>query len=165
MNYVRYVEQNPDIFFFTTGESGDYVYGMYITPAAAEGKSDALFSSLHFERIHISDQVHGSPDEAKKRLEEEMEEYKKKMEEADRQMQALRDSEQDRLLTYYSMLKYERIPTTCAGMPHTPTTPSICAAGFLNRICPLLRSGFLPSGIRCMCWKSRPLRQWPLPPS
>ena len=81
VNYVRYVEQNPDIFFFTTGESGDYVYGMYITPAAAEGKSDALFSSLHFERIHISDRVHGSPDEAKKRLEEEMEEYKKKMEE------------------------------------------------------------------------------------
>ncbi|RHT72583.1 ATPase V [Ruminococcaceae bacterium AM28-23LB] len=108
VNYVRYVEQNPDIFFFTTGESGDYVYGMYITPAAAEGKSDALFSSLHFERIHISDQVHGSPDEAKKRLEEEMEEYKKKMEEADRQMQALRDSEQDRLLTYYSMLKYDK---------------------------------------------------------
>ena len=30
------------------------------------------------------------------------------MEEADRQMQALRDSEQDRLLTYYSMLKYDK---------------------------------------------------------
>lgn len=105
-NYVRYVEENPDIFFFATGESRDYVYGMYVTPSSAVGKSDALFSSLHFERIHISDRAHGSPAEAKQGLEEEVEQFRSKLAAAEQALVDLRESQRDTLLSYYSVLKY-----------------------------------------------------------
>lgn len=105
-NYVRYVEENPDIFFFATGESRDYVYGMYVTPSSAVGKSDALFSSLHFERIHISDRAHGSPAEAKQGLEDEVEQFRQKLAAAEQALVELRERERERLLSYYSVLKY-----------------------------------------------------------
>lgn len=108
VNYVKYVEENPDIFFFVTGDTRDYVYGMYVTPAEAVGKSDALFSSLHFERIQISNQLHGSPAEARKRLEEEAEDCQQQLEQTERDLETLRQGAAESLKAYYAALKYEK---------------------------------------------------------
>ena len=105
-NYARYLEENPEVYFFPTGDSPEYVYGMYVTPASISGKSDALFSSLNFERIHISGKAHGSPAEARQGLEDDMAHQQQQLEEAQKELDAMRQQEKDQLLSYYSVLKY-----------------------------------------------------------
>ena len=94
-NYARYLEENPEVYFFPTGDSPEYVYGMYVTPASISGKSDALFSSLHFERIHISGKAHGSPAEARQGLEDDMAHQQQQLEEAQKELDAMRQQEKD----------------------------------------------------------------------
>lgn len=55
---------------FVEGEiDADYVYGIYFMPAEQEEKIDAVFSALYFERIMISGDAHGTPEEACKQFE------------------------------------------------------------------------------------------------
>lgn len=107
-NYERYIDENEDIYFFETGMSPNYIYGMYLTPRPVSGKSDALFSSLHFERIMISDRVHGAPAEAKSRLEAEMQSSHDTLRAAEDELSMLSKTEHDELLANYCVLKYYR---------------------------------------------------------
>ncbi len=55
---------------FVEGEiDADYVYGIYFMPVEQEEKIDAVFSALYFERIMISGDAHGTPEEACKQFE------------------------------------------------------------------------------------------------
>ena len=56
--------ENIDAFFVEGELEQDYVYGIYFMPAQSEEKIDAVFSSLYFERIKISDESHGTPEKA-----------------------------------------------------------------------------------------------------
>ncbi len=105
-NYAKYVEEDQNIVFQVTGRTREYVYGMYLTPRPATGKSDALFSSLHFERIHLSDRIHGSPKEAAQQILTEIEQAEKELEKNKQELLQLRKSEEDHLLTCYAALKY-----------------------------------------------------------
>ncbi len=58
-------------FFFKFGEDKDTVYGLYCAPVSMRDKVDALFSSLYFERMWISDKVTGLPKDAIKQLNDE----------------------------------------------------------------------------------------------
>lgn len=144
LNYAKYVEENPDIFFFVTGDTKDYVYGMYATPAVSAGKSDALFSSLHFERIPISDRVHGSPAEARKKLEEEKEDCQRRLEQAEQELETLRQGAAESLQAYYAALKYDKDTYDLRRFAaHTEDTFYLCGwvpendmAGFEARFAP-----------------------------
>lgn len=50
-----------EAFFIITHEERDFVWGMYFTPAGSEDKVDALFSSLYFQRVHLSGQLSDTP--------------------------------------------------------------------------------------------------------
>lgn len=50
-----------DAFFLKTSEDEEYAWGVYFAPESEEEKVDAVFASLYFERIRISDNVHGTP--------------------------------------------------------------------------------------------------------
>jgi V/A-type H+-transporting ATPase subunit I len=50
-----------EAFFIITHEERDFVWGMYFTPAGSEDKVDALFSSLYFQRVHLSGQLTDTP--------------------------------------------------------------------------------------------------------
>lgn len=105
-NFSHYIESNPDLFFFVTGQSGGYVYGMYITTAAKHGRIDAMFSSLHFERILISSRAHGTPLQSMQALQEELVAMNARLFEIDALCDSLRSEEGERFLGYYSALKY-----------------------------------------------------------
>ena len=51
-------------------ETEDYVWGVYFVPAAEAKKVDAIYASLHFERIHLEDAYEGTVDEACRELKE-----------------------------------------------------------------------------------------------
>ena len=51
-------------------ETEDYVWGVYFVPAAEAKKVDAIYASLHFERINLEDAYEGTVDEACRELKE-----------------------------------------------------------------------------------------------
>ena len=66
--YVNYIDDQVDAIFCKSHADEDYVWGVYFVPASCANKVDAVFSSLHFERIHLDDVYDGTPKEACEQL-------------------------------------------------------------------------------------------------
>lgn len=58
--------KDMDAFFLKTSEDSEYVWGIYFAPDGMEEKVDVVFASLYFERVRISNNVHGTPRESLK---------------------------------------------------------------------------------------------------
>jgi len=63
-NFSKYVYDNLNTVFYECNRDSDYVWGVYFVPAADSVKIDAIYSSLHFERIILPDEYEGTPEEA-----------------------------------------------------------------------------------------------------
>lgn len=53
-----------DVFFVPSTIESNYVWGIYFTTEQQRKSVDPMFASLHFERIHLSKQLKGTPSEA-----------------------------------------------------------------------------------------------------
>lgn len=62
--FSKYVYENLNTVFFECDSDADYVWGIYFVPASSSAKIDAIYSSLHFERISITNEYDGTPEEA-----------------------------------------------------------------------------------------------------
>ena len=62
--FSKYVYDNLNTVFFECDSDRDYVWGVYFVPASDSVKIDAIYSSLHFERIILPDVYEGTPEEA-----------------------------------------------------------------------------------------------------
>ncbi len=63
-----YVYENEDTFFYKCLEDESFVWGVYFVPGGSKFRTDAVFSSLHFERNYIPDEYQGTPEEAYEEL-------------------------------------------------------------------------------------------------
>lgn len=68
----RYVYSNLDTIFYKCHCDESYVWGVYFIPASQEDKIDAVYSSMHFERLFIPDEYNGTPEQAYTLLEEQV---------------------------------------------------------------------------------------------
>lgn len=68
-----YVYANFDTFFHPCGEDDTYIWGAYFCPRAQLQKIDAVYASMHFERIYLPDEYSGTPDEAFNSIEKDLE--------------------------------------------------------------------------------------------
>lgn len=62
--FTRYVYDNLNTVFYECDRDSDYIWGVYFVPATSVNQVDAVFSSLHFERINLPDEYDGTPEEA-----------------------------------------------------------------------------------------------------
>lgn len=60
----KYVYDNLDSFFYKCHSDNEYVWGVYFLPASQSDKIDAIYTSMHFERIFLPDEYEGTPEEA-----------------------------------------------------------------------------------------------------
>lgn len=60
----NYVFDNIDSIFYKCHSDNEYVWGVYFVPQIIDNKIDAIYSSLHFERIILPDEYKGTPEEA-----------------------------------------------------------------------------------------------------
>jgi len=60
--FSNYVYDNLNTVFIECDRDANYVWGVYFVPASSAVKVDAVFSSLHFERIFIPDDYEGTPE-------------------------------------------------------------------------------------------------------
>lgn len=59
-----YVYENEDTFFYKCSEDTSFIWGVYFVPGGSKTRVDAVFSSLHFERIYMPNEYQGTPEEA-----------------------------------------------------------------------------------------------------
>ncbi len=70
--FTNYIYSTLDTFFYDCGEDDYYVWGAYFCPRSQLTKIDAIYASLHFERIYLSDSYDGTPENAYAKLNEEL---------------------------------------------------------------------------------------------
>ena len=63
-NLSTYTADIEDMFFYASSIEKREVWGLYVTPHTKAARIDALFESLHFERVRISERAHGTPGKA-----------------------------------------------------------------------------------------------------
>lgn len=61
--FTRHVYDNLNTLFYECERSSEYIWGVYFAPATASVQVDAVYSSLHFERIELEDEYEGTPEE------------------------------------------------------------------------------------------------------
>lgn len=67
--FSKYVYDNLTTLFIECDSDPEYVWGVYFVPGSLSKKVDAIFASLHFERIFLPAEYEGTPDEAYKSIE------------------------------------------------------------------------------------------------
>ena len=77
--FMKYEYDKLNVIFLESNVDEDYVWGIYFTPSIYKDKVDAIFSSLHFERIIIPDDYEGDAEESYTKYCEELEETKEKI--------------------------------------------------------------------------------------
>ncbi len=100
------LEEADDFLFFPTHTESKLVYGVYFTTKAHHNKVDSLFNSLHFKRIHVDMQAHGSAVEAMDDMRARAQAAQDDAAQVEERLTALRAAEHDRLLSFHSYLRY-----------------------------------------------------------
>lgn len=62
--FSKFVYDNFDTVFYECTSDKDFVWGVYFVPASTSVKADAIFASMHFERLLVPDEYDGTAEEA-----------------------------------------------------------------------------------------------------
>ena len=73
-SFSRYVYDNLTTVFYECERDREYVWGIYFVPANEAVKIDAIYSSLHFERMKLPNAYKGTPEESYQTILTEIEE-------------------------------------------------------------------------------------------
>ena len=103
--FKTYVDENTGAIFLVSGEDETYVYGVYFVSKEESHKVDATYASMHFERLFISDEYSGTPQEAYRILSEQAAEKEKELAGVEKEMADLLDKEGGSLLAAEKKLK------------------------------------------------------------
>lgn len=82
----KYIYEDLNVIFLEGGRDTSYVYGVYFVSKVDSDKSDAIFKSLHFERLRLPDEYNGEPSHACSQLESSIDELTKKIENIDNEI-------------------------------------------------------------------------------
>ncbi|MDC7291003.1 ATPase [Blautia schinkii] len=72
--FEKYIYDNLDTLFIKCEEDDQYIWGIYFVPKHEAHKVDAVYSSMHFERIFMPDNYDGTAKEAFEALNAQFEE-------------------------------------------------------------------------------------------
>ena len=84
----------------------NYSWGLVITSHEYEREVDNIFSALYFERIHIPEFVHGTPEEAEENLMQEIASLKEDLKRLEDSKKELRDRTTERYSMFTSVLEH-----------------------------------------------------------
>lgn len=107
--FLSYVYDNIESLFIRCDSDENYVYGVAFVPTTETSRVDAIYKSMHFERIYVPDEYHGTPAENVKLLEGEIATLTEQIESlnADRR-KALSDRKKDLVSAYTTLKELDR---------------------------------------------------------
>lgn len=94
----KYLYDDLDAVFIEAAQNENYVYGCYFAANSDVGKADAIFRSLHFERIRIPMEYIGTPEEACTNLQNDINETTRRIDEVREQIKKLMTEHAPQLL-------------------------------------------------------------------
>lgn len=103
--FTRYVYDNLNTVFYESYRNSEYVWGVYFAPATSADQVDAVFSSLHFERMDLSTEHHGTPEESYQALLKKMKKVRSKIKALREELSAQLSSEAAEILLANETLK------------------------------------------------------------
>ena len=81
--FERYVYDNVDTLFYKCHTDENYVWGVCFLPARQSDKIDAIYKSMHFERVYLPDEYEGTPHDAIMKLNTQLANLDQKLKERD----------------------------------------------------------------------------------
>lgn len=102
--FQDYVYEDLSTIFTECAVDDEYVWGVYFVPVAENDKVDAIYSSLHFERTWIPDEYNGTPDEACKHLQMQMNDISLQIDDLENRISNTLKYEADKLCAAYHRL-------------------------------------------------------------
>lgn len=99
----HYVE-DLEVVVFKVFEEDDEVFLLYFMPGIVKESIDSLFASLYFERIRISDEVKGHPDDALKHIDENIVELECELEMVEGQIEEFYRNNRDKIVDIYNII-------------------------------------------------------------
>ena len=82
----KYLADDLDAIYVEGERDDTYVYGAYFVSPGEAPKADAIFRSLHFERITLTDEYKGTPSQAYRALSREIDKSQKEIEALNQQI-------------------------------------------------------------------------------
>lgn len=102
--FTRYVYNNLDTVFYECERNPDYIWGIYFTPETLVDQVDTVYSFLHFERICLTEEITGTPEQAYQKLVKKRKLLRTKNKELKTQMNhTLKEQASDLLLAYQTL--------------------------------------------------------------
>lgn len=96
----KYVYDDLETVFYRCHSDEQYVWGVYFVPATEASKIDAVYSSMHFERLYLPDEYSGTPQESYDKLTSDIDEHTKEIENCNAKIaQALLEHKESLLLS------------------------------------------------------------------
>lgn len=95
----HYMLDDENSIFYKCGSDLEYVWGVYFVPDAISRKVDAMYTSMHFERLELPDECEGTPMEVYLRLDAKCRDLEEKVEEARQQKVQVLESQAQKLLS------------------------------------------------------------------
>ena len=103
--FERYVYDNVDTLFYKCHTDDNYVWGVCFLPARQADKIDAIYKSMHFERVYLPDEYKGTPHDAITNLNEQLADLSLKLNERDQQKKEYLSEKKQLLYSAYIKLK------------------------------------------------------------
>lgn len=94
----KYLYKDLNAIFLEGMRNENYVYGCYFAANADISKTDSVFNSLHFERIFLSDEYVGTPEDAVNLLNKDLKAVKKEIKKVKKEIQNLIGSKAPQIL-------------------------------------------------------------------
>lgn len=102
---LKYVYDNLSTVFLECDRDNEYVWGVYFVPAASAVKVDAVYASLHFERILLPAGYDGTPEEVYQTMLKELKELRQQSKAISNQIKEKINSVGSDLLLAYQTLE------------------------------------------------------------
>ncbi|BCJ96929.1 V-type ATP synthase subunit I [Anaerocolumna cellulosilytica] len=103
--FSKFVYDSLTTLFFECDSDSEYVWGVYFVPGSQHEKIDAIYSSLHFERIFIPAEYEGTPEEAYRLISRKKDAVVEKIKEIDDQIKERLNSKAVDILAAHEVLK------------------------------------------------------------
>ncbi|MGB8451105.1 MAG: V-type ATPase 116kDa subunit family protein [Anaerocolumna sp.] len=107
--FSQYVYDNLTTLFFECDSDAEYIWGVYFVPAAYSEKIDAIYSSLHFERVYLPAEYEGTPEEAFLLIKNKLDKVLDKIKEiSSEEKKTLMEKSEDILLAHETLSTFSR---------------------------------------------------------
>lgn len=109
LDYYRRLEKyllgDLNAVFVESSRNDSYVYGSYVTANKDKGRVDSVFQSLHFERIQLTGEFAGTPQQAWEAIQAKIDEIGKEIDEIEEKLEKLMNGQAAKLVGARDRLK------------------------------------------------------------